>query len=342
VTATDSTDELLNRACVLAADVLAPGAAAVDAGSVRRADLDALGTAGLLGAARAPVATFRAVQEVLAGADASTWFVQVQHHHLVRMLAGAPTQPLLDDLLAGRRVAGVAFSHLRRWPQRLVTATRVAGGWSFEGRVPWYTGWGLNDVMSLGGATQDGRVVFAVVDAVAGPSLRPTEPMRLAALGATQTVQLDLTDLFVADDQVLSVEPVEEWAGRDVRTTVNVNPAVLGIAQAAVERLAAIGAERGSAEASELASGVADRLARLRVEAYAAADDPSTEPGTALDLRVAAHRLCLDVTGAVVAAGAGASMRLADPAQRWAREATFLMVQAQTPDARAAMLRSWL
>ena len=54
----------VERARVLARDVLAPGAAAVDAGSVRRSDLDALGAAGLLGVAGEQAATFRAVQEL--------------------------------------------------------------------------------------------------------------------------------------------------------------------------------------------------------------------------------------------------------------------------------------
>ena len=56
---------------------------------------------------------------------------------------------------------------------------------------------------------------------------------------------------------------------------------------------------------------------------------------------MAAQRLCLDATGALAAAGAGGSMMLDDPAQRWAREALFLVVRAQTLAARRAVLRTW-
>ncbi len=336
--------DLLTAAHRLADDVLTPGAAAVDAGSVRRADLDALGAAGLLGAATAPPAVFRAVQEVLAGADAATWFVQVQHHHLVRQLATPPAAlaGLRDDLVAGRVVAGVAFSHLRRREQRPVRATRVDGGWRFDGHVPWCTGWGLNDVLTLGGATDDDRVVFAVVDAHPGPHLTASEPMQLAVLQAAQTVELEVDGLVVPDERVLEPVAYDDWARADLRTTVSTNPAVLGIAQATLDRLGALGEQRSLTQAVEVAAALGDRLAGVRDRAYALADDPSSDPATALATRVEAQRLCLDATGALVAAGAGGSMRSGDPAQRWAREAAFLTVQGQTLPARRAMLASYL
>lgn len=336
--------DLVAAARRLADDVLAPGAAAVDAGTVRREDLDAIGAAGLLGAATAAPATFRAVQEVLAGADAATWFVQVQHHHLVRQLTEPPPAlaDLREDLVAGRVLSGVAFSHLRRREQRPVRATRVDGGWRLDGHVPWCTGWGLADVLALGGATDDDRVVFVVVDARPGPAVTASEPMRLAVLQAAQTVQLDVDGLVLPDERALEPVPYDAWARADARTTVSTNPAVLGIAQAAVDRLRGLGGQRSLAEAVDVAGVLGDRLDDLRRRAYALADDPSSDPGEALATRVRAQRLCLDATGALVAAGAGGSMLTTDPAQRWAREAAFLTVQGQTLPARRAALTSYL
>lgn len=336
--------DLVERARVLARDVLAPGAAAVDADGVRRADLDALGAAGLLGVTGEPVATFRAVQELLAGADASTWFVQAQHHFAVRLLQGASSPLLttvLDDLRAGRQVGGAAFSHLRRRPQSPVTAVRVSGGWRYDGAVPWCTGWGLNDVIALGGATDDGRVVFSVVPALEGDGVVAGEPMRLSALSAARTVQLQLTGVVVPDERVALIQPHGEWAAADLRTTVNANPALLGITAAALARLAEIGAQRSLAEAVSAADHLQAGLAQVRQAAYGLADDPASDPAQCLQWRVRAQRLCLDATAAVVAAGAGGSMRVDDPAQRWAREAAFLLVQSQTLDARRAVLASF-
>ena len=334
--------DLLAAAHQVAASLTA-GAASVDAGSVRRADLDSLGAAGLLGASLAPPAVFRAVQEVLAGADASTWFVQAQHHSPVRLLADAPAlHGVRADLVAGRRVAGIAFSHLRRWPGRPVEVTRVDGGWQYDGLVPWYTGWGLNDVLALGGVTADGEVVFGLVPARPSEALRAGPPMQLAAMTAASTVQLHLAGLVVADDQVMTRLPIEQWLSGDARTSVNANPAALGVTQAATDRLGALGEQRGLGEARDLALLLQSRLADVRARAYALADDPGADLDEALSLRVAAQRLCLDATGALVAAGAGGSMSLADPAQRWAREALFLVVQAQTLAGRRAVLRTWI
>lgn len=336
--------DLLDAAHRLAKGLLAPGAADVDRSGVRRADLDALGAAGLLGAALATPPTFRAVQEVLAGADASTWFVQAQHHYPVRLLQQATCEPLArarDDLVAGRRIAGVAFSHLRRWPARPVEVTRVAGGWRYDGLVPWYTGWGLSDELALGGVTVDGLVVFGLVPARASAALQPTEPMRLAALGAASTVQLRLDALVVPDELVITSLGIQQWQAADLRTTVTVNPGVLGITQAATDRLSALGEQRALPAACAVAAVLRGQLSDVRDAAEVLADDPDADPEAALSLRVRAQRLCLDATGALVAAGAGGSMSLDDPAQRWAREALFLVVQGQTLPARAAMLASW-
>ena len=336
--------DLLASATRLAHDRLTSGAADVDRCGVRRADLDALGEAGLLGAALAPAATFRAVQEVLAGADASTWFVQAQHHSPVRLLAGATSPELVrvyGDLVAGRRVAGVAFSHLRRWPGRPVEVTRVDGGWRYDGLVPWFTGWGLNDVLALGGVGADGEVVFGLVPARESGALHATAPLQLAAMSAAGTVQLQLTGLVVPDELVITRLPIRDWRAADVRTTVALNPAVLGVAQAATDRLAAVGEARGLAAASDLAPVLAGRLADVRARAYALADDPDCDPEAALAVRAQGQRLCLDATAALVTASGGSAMALADPAQRWAREALFLVVQGQTLPSREALLRTW-
>jgi hypothetical protein len=80
----------------------------------------------------------RRVAEVLAGADLSTWFVRAQHHGPVRALAEAGgLADLAAELASGRRIAGIALSHLRRWPARPVTATRDGNALRLDGlRLP--------------------------------------------------------------------------------------------------------------------------------------------------------------------------------------------------------------
>ncbi|MDX6212493.1 MAG: hypothetical protein QOF82_1580, partial [Frankiales bacterium] len=57
-----------------------------------------------------------------------------------------------------------------------------------------------------------------------------------------------------------------------------------------------------------------------------------------LEIRGAALELVTVATAGLVAAGAGGSMSLRHPAQRWAREGLFHLIQAQTPAVRAATL----
>ena len=103
-------------------ELLAPAAEATDqAAVVPRSHLEALAGAGLMGLYRppaAPPAVVREVYETLAGACGVTFFVWVQHHAPVRMLAasanGGAATATLDELCAGGLLGGVAFAYLRR------------------------------------------------------------------------------------------------------------------------------------------------------------------------------------------------------------------------------------
>lgn len=113
---------LLDVAARIADEVLFPAAASVDrALSVPVLQLELLASAGLYGVA-APASvggadldlpTFGRVVEVLAGGCLATTFVWVQHHGLIRALAGpdAPASMRADwlaPLAAGRCRAGAA------------------------------------------------------------------------------------------------------------------------------------------------------------------------------------------------------------------------------------------
>jgi alkylation response protein AidB-like acyl-CoA dehydrogenase len=335
----------------LADRLLAPDAAAVDAGQVPRSHLDALGAAGLLGLAAparvggsdAAPGVVRRVAEVLAGADLATWFVQAQHHSPVRSLAAAGNDDrLLAELAGGRQVAGIAFSHLRHWPRRPVTASRCGDGWRLDGTAPWYTGWCLNDVALVAGASEDGDVVFGMVPARPGPQLHASPPMHLAALQAAVTVSLDFEGFMVPDRAVVQVRPVRDWLAADALITANATPAVFGLAESALVLLAERGQRRGEPAAVDAADRLADRLGDVRTRVYRLMDD--TPPQDAVDerlrLRAQAHQVLVESATALVVAGAGGSMAAGSPAQRKVREAMFLLVQAQTVASRTANLEA--
>jgi alkylation response protein AidB-like acyl-CoA dehydrogenase len=343
---------LVTAAARLAADLLFPGAADVDAGQVPRSHLEALAAAGLFGitapltaggsAAPGPVA--RRVHEILAGADASTWFVYTQHMTPVRALVEyGGHDGVLAEMAAGRVIGGLAVAHLRRWPQRPVEATRLGGGWRLDGVAPWYTGWGLNDVALLFGASADAEVVCGLVPARPSSHLRASPPMRLAAMGSTLTVRLEVDGLVIPDADVVAVQPFSQWAAADRGPTVNPSPAVFGIARTALRLLDEHGQEASEPAAAQAAARIGEQLARVRADAYRLIDEAGAaeQVERRLELRSCAHQLMVQATTAYVVACAGRAMSASSPAQRLAREAMFMLIQAQTAQARTAALQAW-
>jgi len=297
------------------------------------------------GGAGASFEVFREVTEALAGADAATWFVQAQHHAVVRMLVSSASPAAaryLPPLASGELVAGFAFSHLRRFPDRPVVASPVDGGWRLDGVAPWYTGWGLNDVAFLSGITDEGEVIFGAVPAREGGGLTVQTALRTAALDAACTVVLRLDGVRVLHEDVALRQSHAQWLVGDA-LAANANPAIFGVASSAVELLRNLGAARDEPTATQAAEIFGARLADLRARCYALTDTvPPTEAiDERVELRAVALELLIGVTSALVAATSGPAMALTSPAQRKAREALFLLVQAQTGPARAATLERW-
>ncbi|MET7687677.1 acyl-CoA dehydrogenase family protein [Streptomyces sp. NPDC005483] len=335
---------LLATARTLADGLLAPHAARVDQEGVPPSHLDAIRRSGLLGVsapkeyggAGAPDAVAREVQEILAGACCSTWFVQTQHHSPVRMLAKSALparERLLGPLATGELLAGIAFAHVRAFPRVPVRATAERDGWRFDGRVPWYTGWGLNDVMLLAGVSDADEVVFAFTEAREQPGLRASELMRLAALTAARTVSLELDGLWLPGDAVVLRAPQAEFALEDQPRNTNASPAVFGVAYAALQVLEDAGE-------SETASALRGPLDEVRGQVYALAGHPVPYERVAerLALKTRSYDLMRAATTAAVVAGGGRAMGLDGTAQRLFREGMFLLVQGQTTEVRRAHL----
>ncbi|CAN5166378.1 acyl-CoA dehydrogenase family protein [soil metagenome] len=326
-----------------AAVLLAPLAAQTERDGVERATLDGLAGAGLYGVAgpesitgaEPSAAVYREVAEVLSGADGNTWFVWLQHHAVVKMLAASADGDLarrwLPLLCAGTTQAGVAYSHLRS-SEVVISATRMDGGWRLSGTAPWCTGWDLLDVVLVGATTTDDEVVFALVPMREGDGMAPGPTLDLAAMGGTRTVELHLDGYVVVDPDVVLRMPRAAWAATDAAAGANVQPSTFGIARAALAELAG----RDEATATSLSS----RLNEVRRRAYGFMD--GVPAGDALDerlaLRAEALLLGVEATSALVASVGGRAMTRDHPAQRWAREALFHLVFAQTRPARATTL----
>lgn len=320
----------------IAEEVLWPAAGEIDRSAhVPREVLDRLAGAGLYGlvgprqagGVDADPQQTAAVIEALGGASLATAFVWVQHHSTVRVVSGARPavrDRWLPELCAGRARSGIAVAALRRpGPPSMVAASTAGGGVLLTGSAPWVTGWGLVDVVMVA-AREGDDLVWGLIDAVAAPTLR-TDPLRLAAVDASSTVLLQLDAHPVPAERVLWREGYAEWRSRDAAGLGTNGALAIGVAARCASLLAAKDAPGAEALIDEI-----DRCRHRLV---------SAPPDGIVAARAACSLLAVRAATALVVAGGGRSVEVADPAQRLAREAMFLLVFGQTRDIRAAQLQ---
>lgn len=337
-------------AAVAAVRAVAPDAERLEADGVTRDTVDQLASAGVLSAGLVDgwtPAQVREVHEQLAGASGALWFVLTQHRSPSEAARTSDNVELrerwADSLVSGRLLGAVAFAHLRRPGPPTVAATREAGGWRVSGRLDWITSWGLADALLLMAETADGDVVQALLPASERPGLTITGELALAAMQGTSTVGAVLEGLRVEDAEVACVLPKSEWMAADLLRTANAPPAIFGLTRAALSALYAAAESRRSDGALRLALGWRDTFLSLRSRAYELTDD--VDASEALDERVALRaqitKLAQDVTSALIVVQAGRAMLSSSPEQRWAREAMFALVQAQTQVTREALVATY-
>lgn len=341
----------------IADDVLAPHAPVADdpAHGVDPGHLDVLARAGLL-STRVPVAdgghgageaVDAAVVEHVAGACGATWFLTTQHRvpqalsrgPLPGLDAHTTTGPAADRYRAGLSAAttraGIAIAHVRRPGPPAVRAEPAGTGWTFHGTADWCTGWGLLDVVMIAATTADDRFVLVLLPARERAGLRAGAPLPLAVMGGTRTVALEIDGLAVDADDVLAVIDAPAWRAHDAARTANATPASFGLLRRMLVALADLGGTRP--EALDAALDLAPRAAALRREAYAAAGTVAERTA----VRAAVTELVVRVAHVLVAARSGSALLSTSPEQRWAREAAFHLIQAQTAGVRVAQLRAF-
>jgi alkylation response protein AidB-like acyl-CoA dehydrogenase len=312
---------------------------------VQRVALDHLADAGLLGTPL-PIEEQRELAELIARADASTWFCWVQHQTpltILRDVAGPEVTQrhagLLGGLESGEMLAGVAFAHVRRPGPPNPSATRVEGGWLINGTLDWVTSWDIADVILVMVATDSSLLCFFLTAGEipsSTPGVTVGEPLRLLAMGGTHTRPLTFEDYRVCDAEVIAALDRETWTRADEIKTANANPAIFGIARGAISELDDLATRQADPLMRSLVSRLAAECISIRQRSYEAID-MSLDVDTRLRLRAEALDLLMRSCIAVVTARAGASMMTGCAAERRVREALFMQVQAQTASTRAAM-----
>jgi alkylation response protein AidB-like acyl-CoA dehydrogenase len=312
---------IMDRARQLATGVFAP--AAMDVESTHRVPpehLDLLAAEGFYGLAGprdadgldVPFPEACRIIEILAGACLSTTFVWMQHHGVVRAVAGGPgplRRKMLGPLCRGERRAGVALAGLLPGPPRL-RARAAEGGYVLDGTSPWVTGWGYIDTLHVAARLEDDTIVWAVLDIGTGSSLT-AEPLPMVAVMASSTVQLSFTGHPVPQDRVTGTLPLDQWRSRDAAGLRTNGSLALGLAARCCELIGP--------------GPLDDQLARCRTAMDGAG--PVAMPAA----RAAACELALRATAALMVTQGSAAILADRDAQRLAREALFLLVFGSRP-----------
>jgi alkylation response protein AidB-like acyl-CoA dehydrogenase len=319
--------DVLSTAERLADEVLFPAALATDTAEAVPVDLlDILAEAGLYGLS-GPVSaggldadfpTVCSVVEKLASGCLTTTFVWVQHLGAVIAAAGSDNAAIRDwvaPLCKGRRRAGLALGGAI--PGRpLLRARETENGWTFTGTSPYVSGWDRVDVLHTAARTDDGRLVWALIDARESATLM-VERLTLVALNATATVQADFLEHEVAAQRVTSVGSYH--TGPVPPEPLRIHAALaLGVARRCCRLLGP--------------TPLDEELARVRAEL------DRLDPATIEAARGSAGEVALRAAAALAVATGSRSLLVADHAQRLIREALFGLVYALRPGSRDAVL----
>ena len=270
-------------------------------------------------------------------------FLQTQHQSAVGALAKSDNQELKEEYLRGAAKGeiglGVGYSQLRRTQQPPVTATAIAGGYLVNGTVPWITGYGTFEHFLLGAQLPDGRALIALTPfhsaKHADCQLSLGEPMHLAAMQSTQTVEAKLTNWFVPDRLVVDIKPAGWIHTRDRLNPLSHSFFALGCARAGLDVLEKARAADFPAIANAY-SAIEGELTQCRTETYAALKGEGER--SRLELRAWAIELAVRCAHAAVTASRGAANYSHHPAQRIYREALAFTVFGQNNDVMNATL----
>ena len=290
-----------------------------------------------------PVQRLRAYID-LADADLVACFVLTQRDSAISRLVGADGEPVrkrwLPPLASGEAFATVGISHLttsRQHTRPAVAAERTAGGFRLSGTCPWATSASHADLLVTGGQLDDGTQLLAAVDvARQRDRIRPGEPMRLHALGASETGTIELADVEVRPDEVIAgpVAAVMSQGSGGGAGSLTTSALAVGLSQRAIRMLA--DESSGRDELGESSARLETELAEL------ACDLLDTAGGLASisseSLRSRANSLALRSTQALLTATKGAGFIVGHPAELAVREAMFFLVwSCPRPVAEAAM-----
>lgn len=297
-----------------------------------RADLRALGAAGLLGGDDLP-ATVRVIEQV-AAVSLAVGFSAWAQHMVTHYLGAGPSvhQTELRGSLAGAQRTGVTamaagIKQVAGLGQVPILAEERHGGLRVSGPIRWASNVFDDALIVLPARGADGRLYVVTVDADA-PGVHVDPAPRLMALGATGSTSLRLEQVAVPTDRIISDDLVG-FVHRIKPTFLLLQTAfcvgVTGAALAESGRSTDPLASQFDTELSDLAAAADGNRGRL----YRFAEAPHrVDIGDIIRLRLDAANAAVGATRLESALAGGRGYRSGSATSRRFRETAFLPVQS--------------
>ncbi len=165
------------------------------------------------GGAALPSEAYFTFTELLQSYSGALGFLQRQHQAAARFISNSDQTALKEQWLVpmakGKRRVGVSVSHLRTPAAPCVEARPTDGRWLLKGHVPWVSGYRVLDWLVVGFfCPQEGLEGMGLIRFKKGRTLRVSRPLNTIALSSIQTVSIELKDLQLSEESVLSLSPI--------------------------------------------------------------------------------------------------------------------------------------
>ncbi len=158
-----------------------------------------------------------AFTELLQSYSGALGFLQRQHQAAARFISGSEKSVLKEEWLLhmakGKRRVGVSVSHLRAPASPCVEARPTEGGWLLKGHVSWVSGYRVLDWLVVGFfCPQEGLEGMGIIRFKKGRALKVSRPIQTVALTSIQTVSIEMRDLFLPEESVVSLRSIGAYA----------------------------------------------------------------------------------------------------------------------------------
>ena len=285
-------------------------------------------------------------QVLIASYSGALAFLTTQHHSAIRMIGSSSNQrlkaTLLPSLISGDMGTGVGFSQLRRRGTPMMSARPMNGGYALSGTVPWVTGLGCFDGFICGASLPDGQILMGWVPLTQAPApstLMLSEPMSLAAMASTQTVEVRLQDWWMDSHQVIAIHESDWLQQKDQENTLHHGFYALGAARGALKLLANAQAQFSMDTESQQAIALFhEDYQWYETQMLNLLPHRQDCPDRCIQAKADAIHFAGRCAQAAIAISGGGANHMTHPAQRIYREVLAFTVFGQTPAAKTATL----